>query len=253
MSSHKFLSYLVTALLFVSFNTAADILVYDNNSNNSYAQAGAASLGQPVTVANSGDFDTLLASQVWSVVLVDCPSTIPASGWTALIAYINGGGKVAMSFWDWDNDSGQGDPGLFTAFGFNTATSFSLTDGVDTLSAASTAAGSVVFAGNPGMPHSSWFNSWGDDGDVFTFTGGEPVAYLDFSPDPVSIVNANGNAISTFAVDEWSGPGAAEYWTGMAVYLLNAGTTPIPVLSRSGGLVLILLLSIFGLAVVRRF
>lgn len=237
---------------------AADTLVYDNNTNNHYAQAAAAGLPGPVTVADSATFDALLVGQPWDIVLVDCPSTRPAAGWGALINYVNGGGRVVMSFWDWDNDSSNGDPGLFTAFGFDTATSFGLVDGVDVLSAAPTPAGGLVFAGVPGMPHSEWFDAWGDDGDYFTFSGGYAIAQLNGDPDPVTIVNDGCNAIATFAVDEWEGAGAVEYWQGMANLLLDGCRPPeqliaeIPTLSPAGLGALALLLAAAALYLRRR-
>ena len=161
-----------------------------------------------------------------------------------------------MSFWDWDNDSGQGDAGLFGAFGFDTAVSIALADAVDVLTASATPAGTAIFAGNPGMPHSSWLNAWGDDGDAFTFTGGEAVAELNGGPNPVSIVNDAGNAIATFGVDEWNGAGAVEYWEGMGNYVLGGGPVSVievPILSPRSTLLLIMLLSMVGVVLVRRF
>jgi len=213
------------AVLLSGVVAVADILVYDNNTNNHYAQTAAGNLSPSVTVADSATFNTALNSQNWEVVLVDCPSTIPTGGWTDLINDVNAGNPVVMSFWDWDNDSGQGDAGLFGAFGFDTATSISLSDGVSVLIESATGAGAAVFNGVPGMPHSSWFDNWGDDGDAYTFTGSEAIAELSGNPDPVTIVNASLNAIATFAVDEWQGVGAVEFWEGMANFVIE----PIPV------------------------
>jgi hypothetical protein len=211
-----------------------------------------------VTVANSATFDALLVGQPWDIVLVDCPSTRPAAGWGALINYVNGGGRVVMSFWDWDNDSTQGDPGLFPAFGFDTAASISLDDGIDVLTPAPTPAGTLVFAGVPGMPHSDWQVLWGDDGDAFTFSGGQAIALLEGNPDAVTIVNDGCNAIATFLVDTWDGPGATEFWQGMANHLLNDCRpaepliAEIPTLSPAGLGALALLLAAAALYLRRR-
>jgi hypothetical protein len=223
MKSGRTISVLLAAaVLCVSAAASADILVYDNNAINGYAQAAANNLSATVTVATTSDFNTLLNSQAWEVVLVDCPSTPPAGGWTDLINYVNAGNEVVMSFWDWDNDAGQGDPGLATAFGYTTATSFSLSDGVSTLVESATGAGAAVFAGVPGMPHNSWFDNWSDDGDAYTFGGAsQAIAELQGNPDPVTIVNGNFNAIATFAVDEWMGAGAVEFWEGMANFVIG--------------------------------
>ena len=57
------------------------------------------------TIAGSATFDGLLASQTWDVVALDVPSTAPASGWAGLINYVNGGGRVVLSYWDWDAEA----------------------------------------------------------------------------------------------------------------------------------------------------
>jgi hypothetical protein len=221
----------VTVVLSISAAVTADILVYDNETFNAYAQAAANNLSGTVAVADMSNFNTMLNSQTWDVVLVDCPNTIPAGGWTDLINYTNAGNPVVMSFWDWDNDAGQGDPGLNGAFGFTTATSFSLSDGVSTLVESATSAGAAVFNGVPGMPHNSWFDNWADDGDGYTFSGSEAIAELSGNPDPVTIVNGNGTAIATFAVDEWMGAGAVEFWEGMATFAM--GGVPVELQSIS--------------------
>lgn len=221
MSFSKRVSSFLMCLTIWGGVATADVLVYDENTNNQYAQQAAANLPYAVTLAGAADFNAQLTSHNWDVVLVDCPSYIPEGGWSDLIDFVNGGGRVVMSFWDWDNDVGFGDPGLFTAFGFDTAASISLVNGTSTLVAASTAAASSVFADVPGMPHSTWFNTWFDDGDAFTFTGGEAIAQLAGVTDPVTIVNGGGNAIATLLLDEWSGEGAVELWEGMADYLLT--------------------------------
>jgi hypothetical protein len=231
------------------------ILVYDQNTNNGYAATAASTLSTSVTVADSSNFNTLLTGQAWSLVLVDCPSTVPGGGWTDLINYVNGGGATVMSFWDWDNDSGQGDPGLAGAFDFTSATSISLTDGVSTLTAAATPAGTAVFFGVPGMPHSSWFNSWLDDGDAFGFTGATALADLSDAADPVMILNSTGNAIAAFVIDEWSGLGAVELWENMGSYVLfgEAVGRPIPVMHPVGIAVLVLLIAGAGAVLLSRF
>ena len=230
------------------------ILVYDSNTNNQYAQTAAANLSTLVTVAGSGDFNTQLASQSWDLVMVDCPSTTPTGGWTGLIAFVNGGGPTVMSFWDWDNDSGQGDPGLAAAFGFTSATSFSLVDTVSTLTAASTTVGTTIFSGVPGMPHSSWLNSWGDDGDAFGFVGATAIADLSDAADPVVILNPSGGAIAGFVIDEWSGEGAVEFWENMGNYVLSGAPVaePIPVVSPVGMVLLAALIAGVGAFLIGR-
>lgn len=248
-----------TALLVVLAGAAVAaaqpaVLVYDTSTNNQYAQTAAANLSPSVTVAGSADFNTQLNSQSWDLVMVDCPGSTPSGGWTDLIAFVNGGGATVMSFWDWDNDSSQGDPGLAPAFGFTSATSISLVDTVSTLSAASTTVGQTIFTGVPGMPHSSWFNAWIDDGDAFGFTGATAVADLSDAANPVVILNPSGNAIAAFLIDEWSGAGAVEFWENMGSYLLGQTevVSAIPVMSPVGIVLLAALIAGVGAILIGR-
>ena len=50
MNNSKFLAMILALMLFTGTAIFADVLVYDNNTNNSYAQTAAASFGEPVTV-----------------------------------------------------------------------------------------------------------------------------------------------------------------------------------------------------------
>ncbi len=82
---------------------ATAILVFDENSQHGLAWTAAQNLaGGGAVLSGMADFDTQLAAGGWDVVAVDCPSNIPAAGWGALEAYVNGGGRVVMTYWDWD-------------------------------------------------------------------------------------------------------------------------------------------------------
>jgi hypothetical protein len=225
------------------------ILVYDHNTANNYAQTAANNLSTLVTVAGEADFNTQLTSQAWDLVMIDCPSTIPAGGWNDVIAFVNGGGATVMAYWDWDAYPTLGPP-----FGYTSTTSFSLTDGVSTLTAAGTTVATTIFSGVPGMPHSAWFDNWGDDGDAFGFVGSTAIADLSDAPDPVVILNPSGNAIAAFVMDEWSGAGAVELWENMGSYVL--GSTPtaaaVPVMSPLGMMLLVALIAGVGVFLIGR-
>jgi len=236
------------ALLTVGVSTTAraqlEILVYDNNTQNHYAQTAANNLSTSVTVADVSTFNGLLTSQTWDLVLVDAPSDYP--DWGDLVTYTSGGNCVVMSFWLWNDE-----PSLQAPFGFTGTTSFGLVDGQSIIDAAPTAAGTAVFAGVPGVPHSSWYDHWGDDGDVFTFTGGNAIANLSTAAallGPAIIENATGNAIAAFLIDEWNGPGAVELWEGMA----NRCLSSVPSTSRTGLILLAMGLLAIGVLALRR-
>ncbi|MEM7204695.1 MAG: hypothetical protein AAF628_30840 [Planctomycetota bacterium] len=190
-----------------------EILVYDNNSINNLAQQAAMNLSSFVTVADSTDYNGLLPTRNWDVVLVDCPGTIPSGGWIPTVNYIRGGGRAAMSFWDWDNDAGQGDPALFSAFEMALSGTFGLTG--QTL--IGTSAGDV-FDGVT-MPNSDWNDNWGDDGDEFVpLTPG--LAHLGTISTPNMVLGNCGRTIASFVIDEagatWLGDGSAvRLWENM--------------------------------------
>lgn len=194
---------------------SAQVLVFDENSINHYAQAGASAAGLgAVTVAGSSNFNTLLTSGTWQAVAVDCPSSVPDGGWGTLINYVKGGKNVVMSFWDW-NDAALGDPQLVPTFG-GTSTSSLSTQG-RTLTADAGALGAQLFAGVGGMPHSDWSDNWGDDGDAFGMAAGsEAGAYLSGFSNPVIMRGNGGKTIASFVIDEWKGAGSpATLWKNM--------------------------------------
>lgn len=227
---HK--AFMLTAVAGIAGSASAQVLVYDNNSNNHYAQAGAATAGLgAVTVATAANFNTLLTSGTWQVVAIDAPSSIPSDSWAALSAYITGGDtRVVMSFWDWD---GASFGGLRTAFGATSVQTLS-TSG-RTLSDAGTAFGAQIFDGVGGMPHSSWSDAWGDDGDVFAMApGGEAGAIMSGFTDPAIFRGNGGRTIASFVIDEWSGAGSpARLWQNMMQSVVPAPSTGL-VLALAG-------------------
>jgi hypothetical protein len=196
----------------------SSILVYDHNTQHGLAVTAAQNLSFfGTTVANSANFDSLLASGTWDAVAVDCPSTIPAGGWTALINYVNAGGRVVTSYWDWDAQAA-----LCTAF--DVSVSSSIMFGTSQLQDALT---SPVFL-NVTMPVSDWHGHWGDDGDRFNLLGGTvKLATLAGSTDAVMARGNSGRTIAAPALDEagdtWLGDGSGvRLWENMILMVANA-------------------------------
>ena len=179
---------------------AADILVYDQSSEHHFAATAAANIDPAAVIANAGSFNALLASQSWDAVLIDCPSTQPTGGWQPTIDFIGNGGKVAMSFWDWDNNSGAGHPDLVSAFGSSGIAETVSLDGRTLVDAGTTA----VFDG-VSMPNSDWHDHWADDGDAFGFalaSGTIGMASLSGIADPIMVLGNGGRTIAAFIIDE---------------------------------------------------
>ena len=193
----------------------ADILVYDHNTHHNLAQQAALIIDPGGTVvAASGNFNALLVSQEWDAVAVDVPSTVPSEGWGALITFVNDGGRVAMAFWDWD-DNGPGDPLLSPAFDVTPATKISLS-GLTLFDSGT----SSVFAGVT-MPNSIWHSHWGDDGDEFIpDPGAVGLAHIGNLLQPVMVLGNSGRTIASFLIDEagdtWLNDGSAvQLWENM--------------------------------------
>lgn len=190
-----------------------NILVFNQSANKDFAETAANNLypGQ-VTVAIASDFNTLLTTQTWDAVIVDCPSTIPSTGWGPLIDYVNGGGVSILSFWDWDDPN---DAVLLTPYDVSAPITFGLTS--QTLTDLGT---SNIFNGVT-MPYSEWTNSFGDDGDQFTpLAGAIGLAHLGDPNKPVIVLGNEGRTIATFIIDEagatWQSDGSGvRLWENM--------------------------------------
>ena len=187
------------------------ILVYDNNTQHHLAQTAALALSPGgTTVADATTFNGLLLSGTWDVVAVDCPSTIPAGGWTDLANYAAGGGNVVTSYWDWDAN-----PALMTAFEVSLSATFSWSG--NTLYDSGT---STVFTGVT-MPNSDWHNHWGDDGDQFNPLGAAiGIGDIGTPATPCMVLGNGGKTIAAPVFDEagdtWLADGSAvALWTNM--------------------------------------
>ena len=215
----KIASMLATTVSLAAITSAqAQILVYDENSINSYA-LNAAEFVRPgeVVRARAGDFGALLDSQDWELVVMDYPSTRPASGTEVLVDYVNDGGLVILSTWF---SIYTGTPGLFEAFGATGGVSISLgTNFVDTTG---TAAADQVFDGVT-MPWFDWISAWGSDGVAFdVLPEAEALATVSDATGPVKILANEGRTIATFLMDVWDGSTEAEaVWENMMNLVLE--------------------------------
>ncbi|MCC6678423.1 MAG: hypothetical protein IT436_14905 [Phycisphaerales bacterium] len=215
--------FILAVVAGIAGSASAQVLVYDENSNNSYAQAGAASAGLgAVTVAGAANFNSLLTSGTWQAVAIDCPSSFPSDNWAALATYVSGsGGRVVMSFWDWD---GSAFGTVRSAFGATSVQTFSTVG--RTLSDAGTAFGAQIFAGVAGMPHSTWSDAWGDDGDAFAMAaGGEAGGIMSGFTNPAIFRGNGGRTVASFVIDEWAGDGAPKLWENMIKSVVPAPST----------------------------
>ncbi len=177
-----------------------DILVYDENTVNGLAATAAQNLSFfGTTIAGAANFNSLLTSGSWDAVAVDCPSTIPTGGWNPLISYVNGGGRVVLSFWDWDAT-----PSLLPAFDVSVSSSISLVGATleDSLT-------TPAFLGVT-MPNSSWNDAWVDDGDQFNPQAGAlGLAHIGTPATPVLVSGNGGRTIAGPVFDE-----AGPVWLG---------------------------------------
>ena len=202
------------------------LLVYDNNTYHQLAHSAALSLSPGgTTVGDTNTFNQLLAIGGWDAVAVDCPSSIPSGGWTDLINYVAGGGRVVMSFWDWDTSGSSGDPALPGAFDCSIAQDISLTG-----KALVDSGTSSLFSGVT-QPNFDWHDHWSDDGDEFiALNGAVGVANVGNPLTPVMVHGNGGRTISAPALDEagdtWLNDGSGvQLWVNMLNQVLNGGAT----------------------------
>lgn len=194
---------------------AFDVLVLDSDSVNHYAVAAAAQLAVNYSVTDSTNFNAMLGSREWDLVLADVPSNSPTGGWTDFLSYLGGGGPAVLSYWGWSFDSNLAAP-----FGYTSAVDMSWAPGVSSLGPAAGPAGTHAFAGVPEVPHSNWSGQWLSDGAVFTPVAGTTTVGLLDGADPVMLLNPSGNGVAAPLIDEWSGTGADELWRNLALEVL---------------------------------
>jgi hypothetical protein len=209
---------------------AAQILLFDNNTNNHYAQAALNSLSLPYTIGNSSTFNPLLESGSWDLVIVDCPGSTPGTGWMPLINYINNNGRTIMSFWDLDNDSGSGDPALAGAFDVGVTYSFNAPKNVYRW-----VPGHNIFnTPNPVGDLTNWTgdDSWIDNGDALALvplSGAQALA--GFTTSPVSgeaaiVLGNSGRTIyNGFLFDDLNAPVSTNLIANEIMYVIPEPAT----------------------------
>ena len=206
---------------------ATNILLYDDFTVHQRARAALNSLSLPYTVGNFSTFNPLLTGGTpWDLVIVDCPSSIPAVPmWTPLINYVNGGGRAIMSFWDLDNNAFSGDPALPGAFDVSVSYSFDTPRNVyawDTAHA-------VFNTPNVVTGLMSWTHAYDDNGDALALVpasgaialGGFTAAQ---TPGEAAIVLGNGGRTiyNGFLFDEANDPASRNLIANEIQYMQNA-------------------------------
>ena len=221
----RLLQGLAATALLATFQTAAaeQILVFDNSVHKSAQLTAEARYPGQVTLATSANFDTLVPSQPWDLVLVNCPSTKPAT-WLPLAFYILGGGRTVISYWDFDDASWPGTQELL--FASEVALGGTIVLNGDTLTDADT---SNAFFEIP-MPNSDWDSHWGDDGDSFQLLGAaKGLAYIGQVADPVMVLGNNGRSLLLPVMDEvgssWTTAGHDRtFWNNVIDVVWNNGS-----------------------------
>jgi hypothetical protein len=207
----------LTAAGSATASVQAQILVYDENSVNQHALRAAERVRPgEVTRAVASDFNALLASQEWEVVVLDLPSTLPLGGMGDLTAYVNDGGLAVLSTW-----FAVYDGGLFDAFGADGGASISF--GPVSMDSTGTATADAVFAGVP-MPWFDWQDNWGSDGAAFILQpGSEGLATISSAADPIMVIANDGRTIAAPVLDEMDGSTEAELiWENMMNVVLSS-------------------------------
>jgi hypothetical protein len=206
------------------------ILVYDHDAILQRAQRAAFELSPGnAERATKDTFADRLADGPWDVVLVDCPNTIPASGWAPLVDHVAFGGRVAMSYWDWD---GSQHPAAELVAAFDVDVVQSLSWQGETLFASGVTG---AFDGVT-VPVSDWVPFWNDDGDTFTpQASAVGLAHVGDPAAPVIVWGNAGRTIAASVLDEpgttWDADGSGvRLWENMAGLLLGpaASSTPKP-------------------------
>jgi len=96
--------------------SAQSILLFDEFSGSETSRLALESLSLPYVSGTLNTFNSLLANQSWDLVVIEANDEIPvdlpgdpfplygSSDWDALKAYVQGGGKAILSFWDGAGD-----------------------------------------------------------------------------------------------------------------------------------------------------
>lgn len=75
------------------------ILLYEQKNERHIAQQALDALAYSYTTGESTNFNSLLTSRYWGLVVVDAPSNKPDGGFGDLISFLDAGGRAAVSTW----------------------------------------------------------------------------------------------------------------------------------------------------------
>jgi len=196
------------------------ILIFDANTQNHRAQGGVTSLGLSYTVANASNFDTLLGSQSWNLVIIDAPSTLP--NFTNFTNYVIGGGKAIVSTYVWGSETAMAAAMGVSANGnINSPPPSIFRWDISS---------SVFNTPNSVGDLTSWSDQWTIDGQRLNVLSGTALAGLTVSPTAgeASIVVGNGgNTIANgFLFDELNDPTGTHLVANEVHFLLSAVPEP---------------------------
>jgi hypothetical protein len=235
----------IALLCLVHDAAAIRILVYDDDTAQHLARDAAISIAPlgplGTTVATASSFNSQLINPdlgPWDTVAVDCPGNTPTGGWGVLVDYVNAGGSVILSYWDWDSQSA-----LRQAFGIDgTLGKLALFDGVTNFIGLGNGIDLGIFNGVDST-NNDWINNWADDGDRFDLSSSGALGIGTVSGGIAMARKSNGNAIACFLLDE-AGPtwvtDARNLWKNMILHVakstcslnlvvdLSPGTGPPP-------------------------
>lgn len=207
---------------------AQNVLVFDAGQHGALVAQAQLDYPTTLTVATSVDFVSKLSTGSWDMVVANMPNSIPGGAWPALTNYIAGGGKAALSFWDWDNSSLVGDPILYAAFEVSNPVTITLTSGVTLFDSGTT----TLFQGVT-MPNTDWHSHYGDDGDTFTPTGSAiGVAHLGDPAQPTMVLGNGGRTLAMPVIEEagdtWINSGELQtLWHNVMDLVLTGGCPPV--------------------------
>ncbi|MFT4710749.1 MAG: hypothetical protein ACI9D0_000809 [Bacteroidia bacterium] len=194
------LLWLATSALLCSATRVASsqqVLVFDSSTHQSAQAAAEARFPGLVTLSTSANFDTLVSSQSWDLVLVNSPGERPTS-WLGLAFHLLGGGRAVMSHWDYGDLSYPGMAELLAVSDVSVNAELDLTG-----KALIDSDTSNTFFGIP-MPNSDWHSHWIDDGDSFNLLAPSAVglAHIGLATKPVIVLGNNGRSMLMPAMDE---------------------------------------------------
>lgn len=208
----------------VAFGQPANILVYDVNTGQQHGLMAAQTLGPDYSVvraASEGELTTQLSTGSWDLLVLDVPSsgmTDPVA--TEIVAYITGGGKAMMGYWNLDSPSPGGI--LRPAFGVASGTDYTIP-----LDVYAWVPDHPIFTvPNPIPSPIVWENNpWADDGDrLIPIAGTEVVGgfTVNETPGEAGIVLTPQTICNGFVFDSF-GPSIRPFLQNQMIFLLEGG------------------------------